>query len=726
MLSHALRSVIRSTREEHRRSRRTRQKAPLFVPRVVALEDRLVPSGIRLTTAPYHVAPPKTGDAGVPPAAVVLSALSVTPETATGMPGAGQPVGTAAALTLGASFRGIGLQDEYNQGGGVIPPDTMGVVGPSQFVEMINGQFAVYTKTGALIHSESLDQFWWAVKPSIATTDPHLFFDKHSGRWFASTLDFGVVDPTTGALTNNDLLIAVSKTSDPTGAFTEYKIPAASATSFADYDTLGVDDNGVYFGTTIFTITGSHSAIYATPKAPILAGGAITLFKFDNITDMEFSPQPADNFDTVGPSGPAWFVASSTAAPANVEVRTLTWHKGVPTLSNTQTVLSPSYGNVLLAPSPGAEGIDTDDDRLLMAIIRDNRLYTTRNVGVNSAGTQAHADRDAAEYLELNLTGASAALRQSGRAFNTAASNPLFFYYPSLMVNKQGYLVMGFTGSSITQYASSYATAREATDPAGKLGPVALLKAGEGSYTITFGSGRNRWGDYSFTSLDPVDDKTIWTIQEYAATPGALVGNSTSRWGTWISEIVAPKFDTRTVVTTSANPSIEHQVLTFTGTVHALAPGVGVPMGTVTFTDNFNGKTKVLGSAAVNGQGKATFSTSSLEEGNHAIIAIYSGNSDFNGSTSRQFGETIKDEDLAAAGTAASPAGATAAVAPTSPAQPHSSTLSVKPSASGPPATATPAGADAQAVSSQTSRPVLLPRAKSAPGSGDDWIGGAF
>jgi hypothetical protein len=724
MLSLALRSVIRPRPEERRRSRRTPRKAPRFVPQVVALEDRLVPSGIRLTTAPYHVAPPKTGDAGAPPAAVVLSTLSVTPDTTAAMPGTGQSPGTAAALAIGASFRGIGLQDEYNQGGGTIPPDTMGVVGPSQFVEMINGQFAVYTKSGTLIHSESLNQFWSAAKPALGTTDPHLFFDKHSGRWFASTLDLGVFDPKTGALTNNDLLIAVSKTSDPTGVFTEYRVPAASPTTFADYDTLGVDDNGVYFGATIFTATSLHSAIYATAKAPILAGGAITVFKFDNITDMEFSPQPADNFDTVGPSGPAWFVASSTTVAANVEARALTWHKGVPTLSNTQTVFTPSYGPVFLAPSPGAEGIETDDDRLLMAVIRDDRLFTSRNVGVNSAGTQKHADRDAAEYLELNLTGTSAALRQSGRAFDTAASNPLFFYYPSLTVNKQGYLVMGFTGSSITQYASSYATAREAFDPAGKLGPVTLLKAGEGSYTITFGAGRNRWGDYSFTSLDPTDDKTIWTIQEYAATPGPLVGDSTSRWGTWISEIVAPKLDTSTGITSSANPSTEHQPVTFTATVHSLAPGVGVPTGTVTFTDTFNGRTKTLGTAVVDAQGKATFSTSSLESGNHAITAVYSGNSDFNRSASGQFGQTVRD-DLAALGTAALPAGATAAGAPTSSAQPGSNTLSVKAAASGT-AVVTSAGADAQAASSHTSPPVVLARAKSAPGSGDDWIGGAF
>jgi hypothetical protein len=61
---------------------------------------------------------------------------------------------------------------------------------------------------------------------------------------------------------------------------------------------------------------------------------------------------------------------------------------------------------------------------------------------------------------------------------------------------------------------------------------VRVLKAGEDSYIKDFGSGRVRWGDYSATVVDPVDDQAIWTIQEYAAED---VGSSASadRWGTW-------------------------------------------------------------------------------------------------------------------------------------------------------------------------------------------------
>jgi hypothetical protein len=55
---------------------------------------------------------------------------------------------------------------------------------------------------------------------------------------------------------------------------------------------------------------------------------------------------------------------------------------------------------------------------------------------------------------------------------------------------------------------------------------VSLLKAGEAWYYKDFGTGSNRWGDYSATCVDPTDDATLWTIQEYAKTPS-------STWGTW-------------------------------------------------------------------------------------------------------------------------------------------------------------------------------------------------
>jgi hypothetical protein len=92
---------------------------------------------------------------------------------------------------------------------------------------------------------------------------------------------------------------------------------------------------------------------------------------------------------------------------------------------------------------------------------------------------------------------------------------------------------------------------------------------------------------------------------------------------------VVNKADTTTSVVSSANPSTVGQPVTFTATVSAVAPGAGTRTGTVTFKDG----AAVLGTGSVNASGIATFSTSGLAVGAHAITATYGGDSNFNAST---------------------------------------------------------------------------------------------
>src|SRR5205085_1396995 len=87
--------------------------------------------------------------------------------------------------------------------------------------------------------------------------------------------------------------------------------------------------------------------------------------------------------------------------------------------------------------------------------------------------------------------------------------------------------------------------------------------------------------------------------------------------------------------TTSINPSSASfrlgASLTLTATVSVVAPGAGTPTAGVTFMD---GATALSGSVALNANGVATFSTSSLAAGTHAVTAVYGGGASFNGSTS--------------------------------------------------------------------------------------------
>ena len=111
----------------------------------------------------------------------------------------------------------------------------------------------------------------------------------------------------------------------------------------------------------------------------------------------------------------------------------------------------------------------------------------------------------------------------------------LFFAYPTIAVNAQSDALLGYSSFSASQFTSAGYSVRLASDPPNTMRSDVLLKAGEAVYFKTFGGGQNRWGDYSNTVVDPVNDLDMWTIQEYASSPNFLNGDN--RWGTWWGRI---------------------------------------------------------------------------------------------------------------------------------------------------------------------------------------------
>ncbi|MFN8040949.1 MAG: Ig-like domain-containing protein [Acidimicrobiales bacterium] len=80
---------------------------------------------------------------------------------------------------------------------------------------------------------------------------------------------------------------------------------------------------------------------------------------------------------------------------------------------------------------------------------------------------------------------------------------------------------------------------------------------------------------------------------------------------------------------TSAGPTVFGQGATYTATVTVVAPGVGIPTGSVVFT---SGAT-TLGSAALDAAGVATLTDATLDVGSHPITATFAGGSSFGGSS---------------------------------------------------------------------------------------------
>src|SRR5207247_308691 len=167
----------------------------------------------------------------------------------------------------------------------LIPPDTMGDVGPSQILVHVNGRIKVFSKSGVVGGLNASDlSFWSSVRDSQSVTNPHVRYDRLSGRWFVAAVN--VAFP-------NRVLIAVSSGPTITSAssFTFFQFqqdlpsPPGDTGRYADSPSLGVDRNALYIGANIVTVTGAYqnSSVWVVNKADLISG-TLTVTAFRNVT----------------------------------------------------------------------------------------------------------------------------------------------------------------------------------------------------------------------------------------------------------------------------------------------------------------------------------------------------------------------------------------------------------------------------------------------------------
>ncbi len=160
----------------------------------------------------------------------------------------------------------------------------------------------------------------------------------------------------------------------------------------------------------------------------------------------------------------------------------------------------------------------TTSHRIMNAVYRNGSIWTCHDVGTGGRSAYRWYEIDAGTLM-TNQVG-------------TISDPSLHYFYCSIAVNSRNDVAMGFSGSNEDQYAGCYYTGRLAGDPAGETAPPVQYREGTGPQND--GIGRNRWGDYSFTAVDPADDRTFWTLQEY--------GHDDNIWGTYgaVLEPVGP------------------------------------------------------------------------------------------------------------------------------------------------------------------------------------------
>lgn len=476
-----------------------------------------------------------------------------------------------APQTLGTQFDGATGPTET----GAFPPDTMGAVGPTQVFVFLNGRMRTFNKTTGVadgaINADSDVFFASVMTPPLAgetvfTSDPNVRFDRLSNRWFVNIIDV-VLNASTGAITRpNRVLIGVCDAASNgtiTGGtvWTFYQFQG-DATLFTDYQSFGVDANAMYIGADMFTTAGAFNSTkgFVIPKAPALTASPLTVWAFSGLVATPtgagpFAPRGVDNYDTAntGPTALGYFIGVDNATFNTLMIRRVTNPSSLgpaPTISANISVATPLTTRFpVLVPHLGNTGgtggrLDALDDRLYAAHLRNGRLWTSHNIGVNNTGVAgASNNRNAARWYELQNPSATPSVLQSGTLFDNNATNDANqrnYWIPSIMVSGQGHAALGCSIAGTSERINAFTTGRLSGDTLGVLrdGPGGVALPGYTASATAYnppgdpGGPSRRWGDYSFTSLDPKDDMTMWTIQEYC--------NGTNTYGVRAVKLIAP------------------------------------------------------------------------------------------------------------------------------------------------------------------------------------------
>jgi PASTA domain len=429
--------------------------------------------------------------------------------------------------SLATSFNAV---DDNNL---FIPPDTEGAPGLDKLVVTVNGTVRIQQKSdGSELSTVSLDSFFSGI-PSVGTVfDPHVLYEPYSNRWIVAA----VSNPQSPSA---DVLLAVSQNSDPGGNWNEYSVDVDSSNvAWADYPTVGFNKKWIVVSVNLFagsSFTGVQT--YAFDKGAAYAGaGAYQKFSLPYPTYDDFTLAPAATYD---PNADDLYLTEDYDGTGIFSTLPLRLFKlSGPVGSATLTRFSDPSGSALttlghwsdvnagsvgFAPQLGSnKPIDNGDARLTQCVYRNSAVWCTNTVFLPLSSPS----RSAVQWYEIDP--ATSRVLQAGRIQDSTGVQ--FFAYPSIAVNKFNDALLGFSRFASNQYASADYAHRACGDPANTFQNEEQYKAGAGPYFKTYSGTRNRWGDYSGTWVDPSDDTSMWTIQEYAKAPP---NPNSGTWGTW-------------------------------------------------------------------------------------------------------------------------------------------------------------------------------------------------
>ncbi|HET9180110.1 MAG TPA: Ig domain-containing protein, partial [Terriglobia bacterium] len=465
-------------------------------------------------------------------------------------------------LTVSNVFGGVNFT-------GQIPPDenlsvginTTGANPATQIVDVVNTSYTIFTASGQGIKSGYLNGLFAGLTSSMCSSvnggDPIALFDKLDGRWIISQLAYN------STFTDNHLCLAISQTSDATGAYNAYDFSFGS--NLPDYPKLAVWPDGIYFSANIYASNGSTLQFQGAQACSFPRGyvtnpptsGQITFSCSPGNDAGIYNILPADLENLPGtaslPTGPDYYMQYvDNVGPGtgnDLRIYQLDANAGSLNVVNDLTVndFHDACGGGTCVPQEGAtQQLDSLGDRLMYRLSfrsysDHDQMVANHSVQINSSDNQTgvrwyiiRRDQGGAFYVNKEST------------YSPDVST--YRWMGSIAQNKNGDLGLGYSVSGVTTFPGIAVTGL-------KNGADTLMEQEQRMYHGTDQSYQgtySRWGDYSSISVDPTDDCSFWYTNEYVKPP---VLSFDFLWNTVIGKISfgdcsVPSF----IITTGALP----------------------------------------------------------------------------------------------------------------------------------------------------------------------------
>jgi hypothetical protein len=432
-------------------------------------------------------------------------------------------------LTPGLNFDGMLDTD------GVTPPDPTGDIGLNHYVQMVNisggARFQIWNKQGQSVYGPAATSTIWSQVQSSSIGDPIIQYDHDAQRWLMMEMQgFG----------ENQLLVAMSNTSDPTGGWKVWRIQCQG---FPDYPKLYVWKNA-YFITVNEIVNGNECSGYALDKAAMLNGTSnISTYRFvmPNFNAIQYQPATGADWDG-GPPPPA-------GSPGLIfRVYDDAWDGGVDQIQMWEINVDWANQSSNFAFGPTKFPVAPFETRVCFGAglfdcleqpNTNQRLTALENIIMYRAPYRNFGTH---ESVVLNhVTDVSTQVGDGGDAavrwyeFRKNSGEPNWFVYQqgtyapdannrftgTLTLDEQGNIGLGYSVVSNITFPGIRFTGRRKSDP---LGQMSIQE-----YNLVSGGKSHqdeRWGDYSSMAIDPIDGKTFWFTGEYQP--------ANKNWGTRI------------------------------------------------------------------------------------------------------------------------------------------------------------------------------------------------